>query len=361
MSSDELGEPLTLTDYPTAYHAGAAAIKAAASDPIAAAKATALLAGYDCRWARWAHRADVWSVESVEAIHRCELVNPETTAKSRTFTVAGKIDVIYTRTDGSRVIMDHKTTSQPIEDLDGPFWRQLAIEGQISHYMLLDRMNGGQCQHAEWDVVRKPMIAPKKLTKAERASVVADRKYFGHTVSDETLTALQTEERETPEMFQARLSDDCTYVRPEWYFQRRAIPRMDSELLEYASELWEHSQEIIAARRLKRHARNSGACMLYGTPCKFLAICSGYDSPDSEKWDRKENVHSELHGINGDGKNILTNSRIRCFQTCRRKHYYEYELGISRVNEEEREALVFGILWHLGLEAWWEFHRQRQG
>lgn len=352
MSNDELE-----TEHPTAYHAGAAAIRAAAYDPIAAAKASALLFGYHHRWGQIA-----WAmpVESVESVFQCELVNPDTTAKSKTFKLAGKIDVIYKNRDGCRVIMDHKTTSQSIDDPDGPFWKQLAIEGQISHYMLLDRMNGGQCEHAEWDVVRKPMIAPKTLTKAVRASVVADRKYFGATVSDEMLTALQTEERETPEMFEARLADDCTNVRPEWYFQRRAVPRMDSELLEYAGELWEHSQEIISARRLQRHARNSGACMLYGTPCKFLGICSGYDSPDSDKWDRKENVHVELHGIDGDGRSVLTNSRIRCFQTCRRKHYYEYELGISRVNEEEREALAFGTLWHLGLESWWNFHRQRQ-
>jgi hypothetical protein len=24
--------------------------------------------------------------------------------------------------------------------------------------------------------------------------------------------------------------------------------------------------------------------MLYGSPCKFLGICSGYDSPESGKW-----------------------------------------------------------------------------
>jgi CRISPR/Cas system-associated exonuclease Cas4 (RecB family) len=60
----------------------------------------------------------------------------------------------------------------------------------------------------------------------------------------------------------------------------------------------------------------------------------------------------ELPGIEGDGRNVLTNSRIRCFQTCRRKHFYEYELGVERQDEEEREALYFGNLWHAALEAW---------
>jgi hypothetical protein len=92
--------------------------------------------------------------------------------------------------------------------------------------------------------------------------------------------------------------------------------------------------------------------MSYGTPCKFLGICSGHDTPESDRWTRKQQVHNELD-LEVDGRSVLTNSRIRCFQTCRRKHFYEYELGLSRVDEEEREALFFGGLWHATLDAWW--------
>ena len=92
--------------------------------------------------------------------------------------------------------------------------------------------------------------------------------------------------------------------------------------------------------------------MNYGSPCVYLGICSGYDTPDSEKWQRKGNVHVELPTLQGDGRDVLTNSRIRCFQTCRRKHYYQYELGIERIDEEEREALYFGNCWHTAQEAY---------
>jgi CRISPR/Cas system-associated exonuclease Cas4 (RecB family) len=51
-------------------------------------------------------------------------------------------------------------------------------------------------------------------------------------------------------------------------------------------------------------------------------------------------------------KELLTNSRVRTFQTCKRKHYFEYELAVSRVNEEERESLFFGTMLHVGLESW---------
>jgi len=100
--------------------------------------------------------------------------------------------------------------------------------------------------------------------------------------------------------------------------------------------------------------------MLYGSPCKFLGICSKYDTPDSDKWAHKANVHIELPELDGDGRNLLTNSRVRCFQTCRRKHHFEYELGIERIDEEERESLLFGRFWHIALQTWWSTFLPRE-
>lgn len=93
--------------------------------------------------------------------------------------------------------------------------------------------------------------------------------------------------------------------------------------------------------------------MLYGSPCKFLGICSGHDTPDSDKWRRKKERHPELGDAIEHDADALTNSRIRTFQTCRRKHFYEYELGIERQDEDEKEALYFGAMFHAALEAWW--------
>ena len=312
-------------------------------------KCRALIVGYD----RLYHTAG-YVPTAVERTIQADLLNPDTERTSRTFQTAGKLDVeaVYT---SRKILFDHKTTSQDITDPAGPYWRQLAIEGQVSHYMLLLWQNGEKCDGAVWDVMRKPTISPKKITKAEVRSVVSSQTYFGRPVSMESIQAVSLDDRETLEMYESRLIHDCTTERPGYYFQRRAVPRMDSEILEYARELWEHGQEILHARNTGRHARNSGACLLYNSPCKFLGICSGHDSPDSDKWARKAQVHRELPSLGGDGRDVLTNSRIRCFQTCRRKHYYEYELGIERIDEEEKEALFFGHLWHLALEAWFTY------
>ena len=314
-----------------------------------AAKCRALMAGYD---ARWGHLE--YEVTAVEQFVESDLWNPATGKKSRTFRVAGKLDVIGSY-DGRRVLIDHKTCSQDIADADAPYWRQLTVEGQVNHYMLLEWLNGRKVDSAVWDVVRKPGISPKALSKKDLTDVTMLRRYCGRQLSDETIATLQATGRETPEMYEARLAEDCITERPNWYFQRRTIPRMDHEISEYASELWDHGQELLNVRNTGRHVRNSGACMNYGTPCKFLGICSGHDSEDSANWRKRPTVHNELPIVNGDGRDILTNSRIRSYQTCRRKHFYEYELGIERVNEEEKESLYFGTLYHVGQEAWWKF------
>jgi hypothetical protein len=315
------------------------------------AKCRGLLRGYHARW-----KDAGYQIEAAETVVLSDLWNPETSRKSRSFTIAGKLDV--TAHSGRRVIFDHKSTSDDISDPNAPFWRQLIIEGQVSHYMLLEWLNGRKVDEAVWDVMRKPGISPRKLeSKREISETLASQSYYGHELSPESLICVRETGRESLEMYEARLAWDCTSERPQWYFQRRAVPRLDADLHEYAGELWMHSQDILYARRENRWPRNSGACMLYKSPCKFLGICSGYDSPDSDNWRVKKNVHKELPILQGDGRNVLTNSRIRCFQTCRRKHYYEFELGIDRQDDEEREALIFGTVWHLALESWFNANK----
>jgi len=260
---------------PTGFDAGLSAVDGYVgqapdeSRALMAAKCRGLLAGYHARWAD----AEYLPV-AVERVVQSDLWNPETGRKSRSFTVAGKIDLSAAFRDRV-VLMDHKTTSEDISDPNSPYWRQLIVEGQPSHYMLLEWLNARKADDAVWDVVRKPAISPKLLTKAEARSAAVTHEYFGRHIADESILALNVEKpRETLEMYEARLAHDCTLARPEWYFQRRSIPRLDAELHEYAVELWEHGQEILHARNTGRHARNSGACMLYGGPCKFLGICS---------------------------------------------------------------------------------------
>ena len=327
-----------------------------AAEQIMAAKCFGLMAGYHERWKNAAYQ-----ILYVERVVDSLLYNPATKRSSRSFHVAGKIDVgaIEIGT-GREVILDHKTSSIDISDPNSPFWRQLVIEGQASHYMLIEWLNGRKIDYAIWDVVRKPSISPKQIAAKDLIAIVATQKYFEQSVSNEDVAEVDETKRETPAMYAARLAFDCTQERPQWYFQRRSIPRLDAELLEYAGELWDHSQDILEARRNGRNPRNSGACMLYGSPCKFLGICSGHDSIDSDHWARREWTHPELPVLDVTTKEVLTNSRIRTWQTCRRKEYLQYEIGLERIDEEEREALLFGSMLHEVWEAYFTTLKTQQ-
>lgn len=347
-----------------AYSAGVEVLQPYLTSPdpkfaLIAAKCFGLLTGYDMRW-----RYAPYRIDSVESVMQSDLWNPETSRKSRSFITAGKLDIRATEiATGSKVLFDHKTTSVDIENFDTPYWKILAIEGQVSHYMLLEWLHENKVDFGIWDVIRKPSIAPKFLTKKEIEDVQYGREYFGHTASADELHYVLSDEkpRETPMMYAHRLIADCTVERCDWYFQRRKVPRLDAEIREYAVELWGHSQDILATRNSGRWPRNSGACYTYNSPCKFLGICSGHDSVDSGKWQTKTWTHPELPVLNnGRGTDVLTNSAIRVFQSCRRKFYLQYELGIEKVEEEEKEALFFGTLMHNALEQYFLTLQQHQ-
>ena len=68
-----------------------------------------------------------------------------------------------------------------------------------------------------------------------------------------------------------------------------------------------------------------------------------------------------VHGLLRDGAGdavtparlpVITNSQMKCFRRCAREHQITYTLGIRTT--QEPEALRFGSLAHVGLEAWWK-------
>jgi hypothetical protein len=311
------------------------------------AKCRGLMRGYDKRWG-----VPDFKIVEVEQLITSDLYNPATQAKSRTFSVAGKIDLVGIR-DGKRVLFDHKSSSENIEDPADPYWRQLIIESQPSHYALLKWLNGEKIDELVWDVIKKPAVRPRQVSKQDRMFTASSGVYFGSPISQDSLAELRATEKESLEMFEHRLAHDCTELRPQAYFQRRTVPRLDSDLLEHAQDIWDYSQEIIAARRLNRHPRNSGACMVYNRPCTYLGLCSGFsDAEDPSQWRKVEQVHRELSLEGTDGRDVLTNSRLTAFKTCRKKHFLHYELGIEKAEIEDIESLWMGALIHEALEAY---------
>lgn len=55
--------------------------------------------------------------------------------------------------------------------------------------------------------------------------------------------------------------------------------------------------------------------------------------------------------VAANSRELLTVSRRRDFDACKRLHHYKYNLGIRAVRDAE--SARFGTMFHAGLEAWW--------
>jgi hypothetical protein len=326
------------------------AINSADCDPLAAAKVRALLYGYHDHW-----QSSQFEVVAVEETFQLPIVNPETGRASRTFTQGGRFD-LRVNFDAKHWMVEHKSCNEEIADPSAPYWRRLAIDSQVSMYALANWQNGSKLDGTIYDVIRKPTIRPKQITKADTKTMVEAGTYCGFNVTHAEIAASAAiDYSETPGLYGLRLYRDCL-DNPTKYYQRRPVPRLDNEILEWSGELWQVAQDIRQTQLSGGHYRNSGACMNFGRPCDFLGICSGYDTPDSDKWRQRESAHPEV-ALDTD---TITHSRIRCYQTCKRMHHYKYDLKLERVDDESAEALVFGQLLHKALEGYFLFLKETQ-
>lgn len=332
-----------MTPIEKAYTDARQAILDADTDDVTRCTAIALMTGYTARW-----NAHDWETVAVEEEFHLPILNPETGHRSKTFTWAGKRDARALNRSRRLWTWEHKSTAEDIKDPNCTYRRRLQIDSQVSLYALASWQEHEPVEGVMYDVIRKPTIKPKALPEKERRGIASLKRYFDQVVSEETVKLVAGLDRENGELYGLRLQSDIS-ADPERYYQRWAITRLDQHLFEAAVELWDLAGEIRDANANDKHHKNSGSCMQWGRACEFLGICSGFDTPDSDRWVKRENPHSELTKAPATA---LTNSRLRCYQTCPRKHHYRYNLGLSRPQDEDAEALQFGTLLHQSLEAW---------
>jgi hypothetical protein len=234
-----------------------------------------LLAGYLWRWSE-----DRIETVAAELPFLLPIVNPETGATTPTFQVGGKIDGIVRLADGRLMVRETKTTGQDI-GLDSDYWRQLRLDSQISLYLLAARAIGHEVEGVIYDVIRKPTIRPRKLTKADLRALVLTGKYHEEAVAlDPAATSDLTRlpDRETPEMYGARLLDDIT-ERPDHYYARVEIPRLESDLEEFRQELWDQQKTLREHERTGRWYRNTASCVTVYGRCSYFDICANALDP----------------------------------------------------------------------------------
>lgn len=245
---------------------------------------------------------------------------------------------------GRAFIIDHKTTSSEIED-GSPFWQRLRLDTQVSTYMVGARALGFEPVGAVWDVVRKPSI------KQGKATPEADRKYTKATKKEPSrLFANQRETDEPLDEYRERLAADIA-ANPESYYKRGFVVRSVEEERQAARDTWDIAAQVAFASRNSAFPRTPNACERYGRMCSYWEVCTGAASiDDATRFRRAAGTHEELSGIKRHLP-LITNSAMTTFQRCAREYQFSYVLGWRPI--KTAEALAFGTLVHLGLEAWW--------
>jgi len=224
------------------------------SDPFKRETARVLLAGYVARWGKPEGSLGA-EIEFV-----APLINPETGAESRTFALGGKLDAMA-RICGRDWIVEHKTSSEDIS-AGSDYWKRLRIDTQISTYYVGAKALGYSPFGVLYDVIRKPTIRPRNT--------------------------------DTPESWGARLVGDIA-TRPEFYFQRGEVVRLESEQRDAALDAWQTARNIAEADKLSRHPRNADACVRWGRTCDYFGVCTGTESiEDDYLFETKKTKHEEL-------------------------------------------------------------------
>jgi hypothetical protein len=211
------------------------------------------------------------------------LKNPETGKETQNWRFAGKIDRIVQLRDGRYALMEYKTTSRDFSP-GADYWQNLHMDSQLSMYIVAARELGYPIDTVLYDVTRRPALRPLKATPAE------SRKY----TKDGVLYANQRGEDETPTEYGDRIRADIE-ARPEHYFARIEIARLDQDIEDCKAEIWQQQQAIREAQKTSRWYRNPNSC--YGVfSCDYLPICLNRDleTYTPTGFARSLDIHPEL-------------------------------------------------------------------
>jgi len=232
-----------------------------------------LLAGYF-----WRYQGDPLEYIEVEKVWNMPLVNPETGRASRTYELAGKRDGLVRTPDGRLFVLERKTTGEDIGP-ESDYWLRLRCDPQISLYILSARHDGHDVAGVVYDVVRKPSIRPRQIPVLDESglkTVLDDA--TGERVRNRDGKPRQSAgpgmtlatRTETPAEYGARLLADIE-ERPDFYFQRREVPRLEDDLEEFRLECWQQAKLLSDCRRWGRWFRNVGrsTCPF----CEYANLC----------------------------------------------------------------------------------------
>ena len=296
-------------------------------------KVQAMLIGYHMRWYQWVVDNSI-EVLGVEQEFAAPLINPMTGRPSRTWLLAGKLDLMIAML-GRQLIGEHKTTVAELDD-GAPYWERLRMDGQISLYHDGATSLGYEPAGCLYDVLRKPGQKPKlatpeasrRYTKGKgckecggsaggKKGVVKGRGFLSAhnlTCSDCDGTGwkeaphLDSRQRiidETAAEYRERIADAITAAPESWYAHAEIV-RLDSEMSAHRRDVWHAGKAIRAAQVADVWPRNSGACQRFNRFCEYYGACCGVDDLDDDSLFCDSEAHPELSIPKEEGANAST-------------------------------------------------------
>lgn len=260
-----------------------------------------LICGYHWMWGD----SGITCLASEQAF-RIPLVNPETGASSQLFDLAGKIDGIVRLEDDRLAVKESKFLSEDTGP-DSDLQRRLRIDHQISLYIHAARQLGHSVGTALYDTIRKPSIKPTAipLLDSDGIKIVfdleGDRVYSANRKPRQTGSTKDGYSIQcrlmTVEEWGDKLNDDIA-ERPQWYYNRIEVPRLDDEIAEAQDEIWQIQKTLREAQRTGRWYRTVGrnSCDF----CSYFELCSTKFDPDvsplPEGFVHLDDIHPELKG-----------------------------------------------------------------
>lgn len=264
-------------------------------------KLQVLITGYHLRWAEEAAHYDVLGVELQ---FEGPLTNPKTGRASQLWKLAGKLDVLVRdRRDGLVRVVEHKSSSEDVSP-GSDYWRRLKMDGQVSVYFEGGRILGHEVYAVLYDVIGKlrhdfvqvPVLdelGNKVVHNAQGERVRTAQGKWRQTGDKDAGFTLQTRP-ETAEEFQARIAGVVAEA-PEKYFSRAEVHRLEQELADGITDVWQLGQSLRDEEIAERFPRNPDACMQPGRTCPFFAACAGEASLDDQRlYVQSDDVHPEL-------------------------------------------------------------------
>lgn len=264
-------------------------------------KLQVLLTGYHFRWAA---EAAFYEVLGVELQFEGPLTNPSTGKQSRLWKLAGKLDVLVRdRRDNLVRVVEHKSSSEDVS-AGSDYWRRLKMDGQVSVYFEGGRILGHEVYAVLYDVVGKlrhdfiqvPVLDEhgNKIVHDSKGERVRTKQGKWRQTGDTAEGFVLQTRLETPEEFQERIAGIIAEA-PEKYFSRGEVHRLEQELADGITDVWQLGQSLRDEELAERFPRNPDACIQPGRTCPFFAACAGEASLDDQRlYARSDDVHPEL-------------------------------------------------------------------